>query len=94
MIACHSSPSYAQGCYSSMSKNAQFPIAFNKLQGEFHFSVDSLQKVFMLPHKVALEPFVKAFQYNILKILSFIPTLDSIKLASVFVINAPFANQM
>ena len=53
-----------------INKKAQFPSAFNKLQGEFHFSIDSLQKVFMLPHKVALEPYdlktVKAFQYKIL----------------------------
>ena len=49
-----------------INKKAQFPSAFNKLQSEFHFSIDSLQKVFMLPHKVALEPYVKAFQYKIL----------------------------
>ena len=49
-----------------INKKAQFPSAFNKLQSEFHFSIDSLQKVFMLPDKVALEPYVKAFQYKIL----------------------------
>ena len=49
-----------------INKKAQFPSAFNKLQGEFHFSIDSLQKVFILPHNVALEPYVKAFQYKIL----------------------------
>ena len=52
-----------------INKKAQFPGAFNKLQGEFHFSIDSLQKVFMLPYKVALELYVcyvKAFQYKIL----------------------------
>ena len=54
--------------YSSLliNKKAQFPSAFNKFQSEFHLSVDSLQKVFTLPHKVALEPYVKAFQYKIL----------------------------
>ena len=50
----------------SINKKAQFPSTFNKLRGEFHFSIDSLQKVFMLPHKVALKPYVKAFQYKIL----------------------------
>ena len=49
-----------------INRKAQFPSAFKKLQGEFHFSIDSMQKVFMLPHKVALEPYVRAFQYKIL----------------------------
>ena len=44
-----------------INEKAQLRSAFNKLQGEFHFSIDSLQRVFMLPHKVALEPYVKAF---------------------------------
>ena len=76
-----------------INKKAQFPSAFNKLQGEFHFYIDSLQKVFMLPHKIALEPYVKAFEYKIL-ILSFILIPYSIKLTSAFVINAPFVNQI
>ena len=38
-----------------INKKAQFPSAFNKLQGEFQFSIDSLQNVFMLLRKVALE---------------------------------------
>ena len=49
-----------------INRKAQFLSAFKKLQGEFHFPIDSMQKVFMLPHKVALEPYVKAFQYKIL----------------------------
>ena len=49
-----------------INKKAQFPSTFNKLQSELHLSIDFLQKVFMLPHKVALEPYVKAFQYKIL----------------------------
>ena len=48
-------------------KKAHFPSTFNKLLGEFHFSIDSLQNVIMLRYKVALEPYVKAFQYRILK---------------------------
>ena len=58
-----------------VNKKAQFPSAFNKLQGEFHFSIDSLQKVFMLPHKVALEPYVKAFQYKILNSILYTNTI-------------------
>ena len=45
--------------------NFSFHRHFNKLQGEFHFSIDSLQKVF-IPHEVALEPYVKIFHYKIL----------------------------
>ena len=29
-----------------INKKAQFPSAFNKLQSEFHFSIDSLQSVY------------------------------------------------
>ena len=57
-----------------INKKAQFPRAFNKLQGEFQLSIDSSQKVFMLPHKVALEPYVKAFQYKILNSLLYTNT--------------------
>ena len=39
-----------------INKKAQFHSAFSKLQGEFHFFIDSFQKVFMLPHNVTLEP--------------------------------------
>ena len=57
-----------------INKKAQFPSAFNKLQGEFHFSIDSLQKMFMFPHKVALKPCVKAFQYKILNSIHYTNT--------------------
>ena len=57
-----------------INKKAQFPRAFNKLQGEFQLPIDSSQKVFMLPHKVALEPYVKAFQYKILNSLLYTNT--------------------
>lgn len=49
-----------------ISEKAQFPSAVNKLQDEFHLSIDSLQNVFMLPHNAALEPYVKAFLYKVL----------------------------
>ena len=41
----------------------------------FYFSIDSMQKVFMLPHKVALEPYVKAFQYKILNSIHYTNTI-------------------
>ena len=49
-----------------ISEKAQPPSAVNKLQDEFHLSIDSLQNGFMLPHNVTLEPYVKAFQYKVL----------------------------
>ena len=58
-----------------MSEKAQFSSAVNKLQDEFHLSIDSLQnRVFMLPHDVALEPYFKAFQYKVLNYLLFTNT--------------------
>ena len=57
-----------------ISEKAQLPSAVNKLQDEFHLSIDSLQNVFMLPHNVALEPYVKAFQYKVLNNLLFTNT--------------------
>ena len=49
-----------------ISNKAQFPNAINNLVSEFHLSTDQLKKVFILPHRVAFEPYVKAFQYKIL----------------------------
>ena len=49
-----------------ISNKAQFPNAANNLRSEFHLSTDQLKQVFILPHNVAFEPYVKAFQYKIL----------------------------
>ena len=48
------------------SKKAQLPNASSKLQREFALSSDRLSKIFALPFKVALEPYVRAFQYKVL----------------------------
>ena len=54
-----------------ISNKAQFPNAINNLVSEFHLSADQLKKVFILPHSVAFEPYVKAFQYKILNSILF-----------------------
>ena len=41
------------------------------LINEFHLSADQLKKVFILPHSVAFELYVKAFQYKILNSILF-----------------------
>ena len=40
-----------------------------KLQNDFNFTSDQLQQMFNLPHQVALEPYVKGFQYKVLNII-------------------------
>ena len=47
-------------------KKAQFPNITNKLQSDFSLSTDQLSQFFILPHSVALESYVKAFQYKVL----------------------------
>ena len=49
-----------------ISKKAQLPSAASKLQKEFNLSLDQLNQLFILPHKVTLEPYVRAFQYKLL----------------------------
>ena len=48
-----------------ISNKAQFPNATINLKSEFHLSIDQLKQVFILPHSVAFEPYVKPFQYKI-----------------------------
>ena len=38
----------------------------NKLQNNFNLSLQQLTQIFQLPHTVALEPYVRAFQYKVL----------------------------
>ena len=54
-----------------ISNKAQFPNATNNLRSEFHLSTDQLKQVFILPHIVAFEPYIKAFQYKILNSILF-----------------------
>ena len=49
-----------------IGKKAQLPSAASKLQREFNISLDQLRQLFILPHKVTLEPYVRAFQFKVL----------------------------
>ena len=49
-----------------ISNKAQFPNNAHKLKHKFKLSEDDLKLVYTLPHAVALEPYVKAFQYKVL----------------------------
>ena len=46
-------------------------LYIDNLRSEFHLSTDQLKQVFRLPHSVAFEPYVKAFQYIILNSILF-----------------------
>ena len=52
-----------------IGKKAQLPSAASKLQREFNFSLDQLRQLFLLPHKVTLEPYVRAFQFKVLNFI-------------------------
>ena len=49
-----------------IGKKAKLPNAITFLHRDFNLSEKELQQVFLLPHKVALEPYVRAFQYKVL----------------------------
>ena len=49
-----------------ISKKALPPSNGQKLKYEFDLSDDDLKQVFSLPHYIAFEPYVKAFQYKVL----------------------------
>ena len=48
------------------SRKAQFPNNSRFLKHDFNLTDDQLKKVYILPHNLAFEPYVKAFQYKIL----------------------------
>ena len=43
--------------------------AVNSWTHNFNLTQDQLKKVFPLPHEVAFEPYLKAFQYKVLKVI-------------------------
>ena len=49
-----------------ISKKAKLPNAIAVLHRDFNLSEKQLQQAFLLPHKIALEPYVRAFQYKVL----------------------------
>ena len=54
-----------------MKKNACLPNYAQKLKLDFNLSNDDLTKAFLLPHSIAFEPYVKAFQFKILNSILF-----------------------
>ena len=50
---------------------AQCPKNSKYLCQDFNLTQDSLKKVFLLPHEVAFEPYLKAFQYKVLSSILF-----------------------
>ena len=46
-----------------VSRKVQHPNITVKLQRDFDFTVDQINQIFLLPHSVGLESYVKAFQY-------------------------------
>ena len=54
----------SKDCYKGLvGRKAQCPKSINKLQNNFNLSLQQLTQIFQLPHTVALEPYVKVFQY-------------------------------
>ena len=50
---------------------AQCPKNSKYLCQDFNLTQDQLKKVFLLPHEVAFEPYLKAFQYKVLNSILF-----------------------
>ena len=49
-----------------VTEKAQPPNITHKWKSDFNLSDDNLREFFLLPHSVALESYVKAFQYKVL----------------------------
>ena len=52
-----------------LNKKGQLPNMARKLQNDFNFTSEQLQQMCNLPHQVALEPYVKGFQYKVLNFI-------------------------
>ena len=62
-----------------VSRKAQHPNITVKLKRDFDFTIDQINQIFLLPHSVALESYVKAFQY---KVINSIPIPNYVKLVT------------
>ena len=49
-----------------VSQKAQLPNIIHKLKSDFNSTTQQLKEIFSLPHLVALESYVKAFQYKVI----------------------------
>ena len=57
-----------------LGKKAQFPNRSLTLTREFDLTGDQLQKVYILPHTVCCESYIRAFQYKILNSILYTST--------------------
>ena len=57
-----------------LSKKAQFPNRSLTLKRNFDLTGDQLQKVYILPHTVCCEPYIRAFQYKVLNFILYTNT--------------------
>jgi len=57
-----------------ISKNAKFSNNSLVLKRDFNLNEDQLRKVFLLPHLVCSEAYVKAFQYKVLNFILYTNT--------------------
>ena len=55
-----------------VNRKAQPPSNAKKLRQNFNLTVEELKLAFALPHKVAYEPYLKAFRYKILNSILYI----------------------
>ena len=57
----------SKDCYSLLvSEKAQLPNIIHKLKSDYNFTTQQLKEIFSLPHLVARESDVKAFQYKLI----------------------------
>ena len=54
-----------------VSTKAKLPNYSQKLKRDFNFTDDQLIQIYSLPHTVAFEPYLKAFQYKVLNAILF-----------------------
>ena len=64
-----------------VSRKVQHPNITVKLQRDFDFTIDQINQIFLLPHTVALESYVKAFQYKVINSI-FIQIPNYVKLVT------------
>ena len=57
-----------------VSTKAKLPNYSQKLKRDFNFTDDQLIQIYSLPHTVAFEPYLKAFQYKVLNAILFTNT--------------------
>ena len=57
-----------------ISTKAKFPNNAQVLKRDFNLNEEQLKKVFILPHTVSSEPYVRAFQYKVLNSILFTNT--------------------